>query len=281
MRLVVIGARGQLGAVVVGECAAHHEVVAFDHAALDVTDPAAVMAAVTGARPDAVVNCTGYNAVDAAEEHPVEALAVNGLAVRSMARAAAACGATLVHYSSDFVFDGAASAPMIETDRPNPRSVYAVSKLLGEWFALEAPSAYVLRVESLFGEAPGVPPKGSVAAIVAALRAGRTPTVFADRTVSPTFVPDAAVATRRLLEGRPPVGLYHCVNTGQATWLEFATEAARLLGVPPVFDVRRFADVQLPAARPQYCALSNQKLLATGIAMPTWKDALARYLSVS
>lgn len=280
MRIVVIGARGQLGAVMVEECARHHDVVAFDRAGLDVTDPAAVLAAVTDARPDAVVNCAGYNAVDAAEIHAVEALAVNGLAVRSMGRAAAAVGATLVHFSSDFVFDGFASTPMTESDRPNPRSVYAVSKLLGEWFALDGLSAYVLRVESLFGEAPGVRPKGSAAGIVTALREGRAPKVFDDRTVSPTYVPDAARATRLLLERRPASGIYHCVNSGHGSWLEFAAEAARLLGVPPVFDVVHFADVQLPAARPQYCALSNEKLVATGIAMPSWQNALARYLSV-
>jgi dTDP-4-dehydrorhamnose reductase len=278
MRILVIGSRGQLGAVLVRECSPHHDVVALDRSALDVTNPAAVLSAVTDTRPDAIVNCTGYNAVDLAEEQPVAALAVNGLALRSMARAASAAGATLLHYSTDFVFDGLATAPMKESAPTNPRSVYAVSKLIGEWFALEAPVAYVLRVESLFGEAPGVAPKGTVAAIIGALRQGRSPRVFSDRTVSPTFVPDAARATRLLLERRPAAGIYHCVNSGQATWLEFAAEAARLLGVSPVFDVVRFADVRLPAARPQYCALSNEKLLATGIPMPSWQDALARYL---
>jgi dTDP-4-dehydrorhamnose reductase len=279
MRVVVIGARGQLGAAMVRECASRHEVVALDRVGLDISDEAAVFAIMARERPDAILNCTGYNAVDAAEDHPTEALAVNAIAVRVLTRAATEVGAPLVHFSSDFVFDGSASTPMTEADTPNPRSVYATSKLLGEWLALDSPQSYVLRVESLFGEVPGAAPKGSVAGIVQALRAGRVPKVFQDRTVSPTYVFDAARATRELLERRHPSGLYHCVNTGHATWLEFATEAARLLGVEPRFDVVRFADVTLPAARPQYCALSNRKLISLeGIEMPTWQDALARYV---
>lgn len=279
MRILILGARGQLGAAMVQECRRRHDVTALGRAELDITDPHAVEALVAGARPEVLVNCTGYNAVDAAEEHPTDALAVNAVAVRSMARAVATVGAALVHFSTDFVFDGYATTPMTEADPPNPRGVYAASKLLGEWFALEAPVSYVLRVESLFGEVAGVTPKGSVAGIVKALRTGAVPRVFEDRTVSPTFVFDAARATLALIEGHAEPGLYHCVSTGHCTWLECATETARILGLPPRFDIVRFADVRLPAARPQYCALSNRKLTAAGIPMPHWRDALQRYLA--
>lgn len=280
MRVAVVGARGQLGAAVVQECALRRwDVVAFDRASLDVTDGAAVSAALTRAKPDAIVNCTGYNAVDAAEDHPSEALRVNAFAVRSLSRAANTLGATLVHYSTDFVFDGSTPSPRTEEDPPNPRSVYATSKLLGEWFARDVSQRYVLRVESLFGGVPGGPPgKGTVASIIAALREDRPVKVFSDRTVSPTFVIDAARATCDLIERRAEPGLYHCVNSGHCTWLEFATEAARLLGIEPKFEVVRFAEVQLPAARPQYCALSNQKLTSLGISMPTWQEALGTYV---
>jgi dTDP-4-dehydrorhamnose reductase len=278
MRIAVVGARGQLGAAVVGECR-RHDVVPFDRAALDVTDEATVLETIRRVQPDAIINCVAYNAVDAAEEHPVTALQVNGAAVRSLARAARAAGAVLVHYSSDFVFDGTATSPYEEDDPPNPQSVYATSKLIGEWMTSEAPSAYVLRVESLFGVVTGAADKGSVAGIVGALRRGTTPKVFEDRTVSPTYVFDAARATRLLLEQYAAPGVYHCVNSGHCTWLQFATEAARLAGVAPRFDVVKFADVKLPARRPQYCALSNRKLAACGVAMPTWQDALSRYVS--
>lgn len=279
MRISVVGARGQLGTAVAAECARHHEVTAFDRSSFDVTDEAATVAAIDRARPQAIINCAGYNDVDGAESHPVTALQANAFAVRALARAARRVGAALVQFSSDFVFDGMATAPMTEELPPNPRSAYAASKLLGEWFADDAPTAYVLRVESLFGVGPGGTAKGSLETIVRRLRDGEAVKVFSDRTVSPTFVLDAARATRELLERRCAPGLYHCVNSGSGTWLDVAVEAARLLEVEPKLDAVRVADVTLPAPRPQYCALSNAKLAAAGISMPTWQNALARYIT--
>jgi len=280
MRIAVVGAGGQLGAAIAEECAPAHDTVTFTRAELDTTDDAAVAAAMARARPDVIVNGSAFTDVDAAEDHPVDALNVNAFAVRALARAAETHGAALVHFSTDFVFDGTASVPYTEEDRPNPRNVYAASKLLGEWLGLEAPRAYVLRVESLFGRAANGPAaKGSVAGIVKTLLAGGTPKVFEDRTISPTYVIDAARATRKLLDSGAPPGLYHCVNSGSCTWLEFARELARQLGVEPRFDRVKMADVALRAARPQYCALSNEKLRSAGIDMPTWQDALRRYVA--
>jgi dTDP-4-dehydrorhamnose reductase len=280
MRVLVIGARGQLGAAVVQEFRPHHDVTPFVRADLDICDAAAVESRLTAAAPDVIINCAAYNAVDAAEDHPLDALRGNAIAVRNLARAAVKTGAALIHCSTDFVFDGTGVRPYVEDDRPNPRSVYAASKLFGEWFALDVPRAYVLRVESLFGRAADGPPaKGSVETIVAALREGRAPRVFQDRTVSPAFVPHVARAMRRLLEGQAPTGLYHCVNSGHCTWLEFAVAAARILGVEPRVEAVRVADVTLRAERPKYCALSNAKLIAAGIDLPTWQRALEEYLS--
>jgi dTDP-4-dehydrorhamnose reductase len=279
MRVAVLGSRGQLGAAIVHEFAARHEVSAFDHAALDVIDAAAVEGAIHSAQPDVILNCAAYNAVDEAEDRPMQALQVNAFGVRNIARAAATAGARLVHFSSDFVFDGTETAPHAEADRPNPRSVYGASKLMGEWFAADAPGAYVVRVESLFGRAPDGPPaKGSAATIINDLAIGRAVRVFSDRTVSPTYVIDAARAIARLVERDLPPGLYHCVNSGHCTWLEFAQKAATLLGVEPRLDVVTMADVAFRAVRPQYCALSNAKLASAGVHMPIWDDALARYL---
>jgi dTDP-4-dehydrorhamnose reductase len=219
-------------------------------------------------------------AVDAAEDRPIEALNSNAFGVRALARAASAHDATLVHYSTDFVFDGKAVVPYVETDRPNPQSVYAASKLLGEWFACDAPRAYVLRVEGIFGTTPGGgPAKGSAAGILNTLRADGTARVFVDRTITPSYVADVARATRQLLELPAPAGLYHCVNSGVTTWLEFAEEMARLLGIDARLPPVHLADMNLRATRPVYCALSNAKLRALGIEMPPWQDALARYLS--
>ena len=279
MRIAVVGAKGQLGSALVQECAAAHDTAAFSRAELDISDEVAVAAAMASVKPEVIINAAAFTDVDAAEDRPVEALNGNAFGVRALARAAQTLGATLVHYSSDFVFDGNGSAPYTETDRPNPQSVYAASKLLGEWFAQDAPRAYVLRVESLFGQAPGAaPPKGSAAGILNTLKAGGSPKVFEDRTITPSYVIDVARATRQLIESRAPVGLYHCVNSGTCTWLEFAREMARLLGIEARLTPVRMADVPLRAARPLFCALSNAKLRALGIEMPSWQDALARYL---
>jgi dTDP-4-dehydrorhamnose reductase len=282
-RVMVTGAGGQLGSTITAGLSRRYDVAAFTRAQLDIGDEPAVLDLVAAVAPDALINCAAYNDVEGAEDAAVEALAGNALGVLSLCRAAAASSAILVHYSTDFVFDGAASAPYTEEDRPNPRSVYAASKLLGEWFAADAPRAYVLRVESLFGRAPGGPaPKGSVTMIVESIRAGREVRVFEDRTISPTFIIDAARATRGLVEQQAAPGIYHCVNSGRCTWLELAQEVARQLG-PEGRDPRitpvRAAETRMRAQRPQFCALSNDKLRAAGVAMPSWQDALARYMS--
>ena len=278
-RVLVTGAAGRLGATIVSAFK-DHQVIAQPRGALDITDAAAVSEAVTAARPDVIINCAAFNDVDGAETAPEAALAVNAFAPRNLARAARDAGAVFVHYGTDFIFDGKATEPYEETAAPSPQSTYAASKLLGEWFALDAPGAYVLRVESLFGAAENWTGRtGTFDNIIAGLEAGRDVRVFTDRTVSPSYVPDIAAATRHLvLTGAAP-GVYHCVNSGQATWYEVAQETAELLGITPKLVPVSVKDVQLKARRPQFCALSPRKLAAAGFAMPSWRDALRRWLA--
>jgi len=282
MRVLVTGASGQL-ADAVRRAFADGDLVAHTRATLDVTDIDAVMRAAADARPDAIVNCAAFNHVDAAESQPSEAFAVNAFAVRTLARAAEACGATLVHYGSDFVFaglDGPDAEPYDESVAPSPRSVYAASKLVGEWMALGCPRGYVLRVESLFGVPAGwTGRRGSLETIIAGLEAGREVPVFTDRVVSPSYVVDVAAATRHLIDAQAEPGLYHCVNSGHGTWYQVACEAARLLGVQPRLKAMTTDEARFVAARPRFCALSNRKLAAAGFAMPTWQDALQRWLA--
>ena len=281
-RVLVTGAQGLLGAAITREFQRTAEVIARGHAALDVADEDAIAAAFRELRPDAVINCAAYNDVDAAEDNPVETLNVNAFGVLSLARAAAAHNAALVHYSSDFVFDGTASRPYTEDDRPNPRGVYAASKLLGEWFVLETlrtKAAWVLRVESLFGDpGPGSTRSGSLGTIVRRIRDGEEVPVFIDRTVSPSYTADVARATRAVLESGSSPGLYHCVNSGAATWAEIAKEIADQLGRPLRMKEITLESAALKAPRPRYCALSNARLAAAGVAMPPLKDALERFL---
>jgi dTDP-4-dehydrorhamnose reductase len=280
VKILVTGAAGQLGSTIAHAYASRAQIVPVTRQLLDMADPAAVEAFVAREKPDAVINCAAYNDVDGAEDHAVDAIRVNALAVRALARGARDAGATLVHYGTDFVFDGLIERPPYsEDDEPAPQSVYGASKLLGEWFAADAPRHYVLRVESLFG---GTQRRSSVDRIADAIRKGQPARVFVDRTVTSSYVQDVADATWTLLQTRAPEGVYHCVNSGVTTWFELAQEIGRILEVEPDLVAVKVADVKLKARRPQYAALSNAKLAAAaGVVMPTWQDALRRYLSVS
>jgi dTDP-4-dehydrorhamnose reductase len=279
-RVLITGAHGQLGAAMV-QAFAGLEVTAHIRSTLDITSAAAVAGAVKAAAPHLIVNCAAFNDVDGAEDRAVDVLAVNAFAVRNLARAAEDAGARLVHYSTDFVFDGSADTPYTEDVRPSPRGTYAVSKLLGEWFALDAPWVYVLRVESLFGAPVNwTGRRGTLDGIVANLEHGREVRAFTDRIVSPGYVVDIAAATRHLTMSNAEPGLYHCVNAGHASWYDVAKEIAALVGnerpnlVPVTLD-----QMKLKTPRPRYCALAVGKLAAAGFAMPEWRDALRRWLA--
>lgn len=277
MKVLVVGAAGQLGQAMVARLVTDHDVTAWTRQDLDLTCHPEVREKILRLAPATVINCSGYNNVDGAEQEQAAALDVNAFAVRTMARAVAELNAVLFQFSSDFVFSGTATTPYSEDDRPEPQSAYAQSKLVGEWMAADAPKHYVLRVESLFG---GPKRRSSIDRIVNAMRAGEAAPVFVDRVVSPSFVHDVVEASAHLLRTLPASGVYHCVNTGHATWFEVGREIARVLGkAESALKPMRVGDVPLPAARPVFAALSNAKLARAGFAMPSWQDAIARYLS--
>jgi dTDP-4-dehydrorhamnose reductase len=278
--VLLTGARGLLGAAIVREFSGAYEIVTPPRETLDLTSESSVARACADASPEIIINCAAFNDVDGAEDDAPSALAVNAFGVLSLAQYVRRAGATLVHYSSDFVFDGRASAPYTEADPPNPRGTYAASKLLGEWFALECPRAYVLRVESLFGRpGPAGARRGSLGTIVERIAAGEEVPIFVDRTASPTYTTDIARATRLMLQKHIAPGLYHCVNDGAATWADIARAVARHLGRDAAFRPMTLESAAMKASRPRYCALSNGKLREAGVPMPHWEDALRRFLA--
>jgi len=149
--ILITGAAGQLGSAIAAALPPGSRILPLTRQELDASDGGAVEAWVDRERPDVVLNCAAFTDVDGSEDRPIDALNANAFAPRALAQACRRHGATLVHYGTDFVFDGFADRPYSEEDEPSPQSVYAASKLLGEWFAADAPTSYVLRVESLFG----------------------------------------------------------------------------------------------------------------------------------
>ena len=275
MKVLVTGAKGQLGSTFVRVLSSSYEVVGTVRDELDLTDDISVRAVISEVRPDVILNCAAYNEVDSAESCPETALAVNAFGVQALAVMAAEFSSTLVHFSTDFVFDGNTSKPYSEADTPNPQSVYATSKLLGEWFAAETPQHYVIRVESLFG-GKGLR-RSSLDLLADALLKKEPVRAFTDRVVSPSYVEDVAEATIKILTRGLPNGLYHCVGSGSASWFDVVAELASRLEMATPIQPITLKDMNLPAKRPQFSALSNRKLASAGVVIPSWQDAVRRY----
>src|SRR5688500_12768284 len=209
MRAAVIGALGQLGCALV-ERLGPAAVWSGGRDALDVRDVQAVQALLEQERPDVVFNATAYNAVDAAEADPADALAVNAAGPHHLARAARQIGATLVHVSTDYVFDGASSRPYREDDCPRPLNAYGASKLAGEALVRAAGCELLLvRTSAVLGNGASRAKGGSfVERIVAQARAGKPLRVVADQVFSPTYAPDLASALVALVESGAR-GVFH------------------------------------------------------------------------
>jgi len=277
VRLLVTGSRGQLGRAL--ERAAplrHHEFYGLDLPELDVTDRAAVLAAVQTVLPEAIVNCAAFTAVDAAESQAETAMAANGAAVGHLAAAANEVGATLVQISTDYVFDGSGGRPYREDDPPCPISSYGRSKLAGEREAGAARAHLIVRTSWLFGE------RGAnfVEAIRRQLDAGnRALKVVDDQHGCPTYAADLADALLRLIEVGAR-GMLHAANDGATTWWGFACEIVRQLGAPADVEAIRTAATDRPAKRPAFSVLDCSRLAALlGTPLPPWQDALRRYLA--
>jgi dTDP-4-dehydrorhamnose reductase len=269
VRILITGAGGQLGHdVVAAATAAGDDVLGLDRAALDVTDRGAVLAAITTWRPDVVIHCAAWTAVDACESDPERAMASNGMAVRWVAEGCDRAGAHLVHVSTDYVFDGRLDRGYHEWDRPNPLGIYGSTKLAGEREALVlGAGAAVVRTSWVCGEHGA----NMVRTVLRLLEGGDdTPGRLAfvdDQRGCPTFTADLATMLRRLALDRRG-GVYHVTNQGAVTWYEFAQAVVTAAGRDPAV-VRPIATAELdpprPAPRPANSVLDNAALRAAGI----------------
>ncbi len=279
MRVLVTGARGQLGRALLPALAARgHVPIARPRAALDCADREAVGAVLATERPEVVVNCAAYTRVDQAEAEPDAAYRANQLAVRTLGVACAAADVALCHVSTDFVFGGTPPRPdhrWREWDRPQPRGVYAESKRAGELEVLHGRArAYLVRTAWLYGEQG---PNFVLAMCRLARRDGRL-TVVEDQQGSPTWTGHLAPALARLIE-TGAFGVYHLTNQGETSWYDFAraiVEAAAL-GVPVVPTTA--SAFGAPAPRPQRSVLDDAAWRQLGEPpLPAWERGLAAYL---
>jgi dTDP-4-dehydrorhamnose reductase len=263
MRVLVTGAGGQLGTDVARHWQAQgDDVVALDRSALDVSDRAAVDAAIVGSGFDVVVNAAAWTAVDACESDPDRAFAVNGLACRWLADACRRSGAHLVHVSTDYVFDGTKDGPYHEWDRPNPTSVYGASKLVGEREVLtHLPGATVVRTSWVFGEHGP-----NMVKTVLGLRHRQELAFVDDQRGCPTSTADLAVALWGLAVHRVP-GVFHLTNAGAVSWFEFVRDVLEAAGEDPG-KVRPIGTSELspprPAPRPSNSVLDNRAMRLSG-----------------
>ena len=279
----MFGAFGQLGVELVRELQKRGWAArGWDRAHADITDAAAIEQALADYDPQVVFNCAAYNQVDVAEKEPQAAYAVNALAVRNLALACRQVDAKLVHFSTDYVFDGKARQPYAEDAPTHPLGAYAVSKLAGELYA----QAYldrvlVVRTSGVFGPGGVATARGNFVELMLRLaRTGQPIRVVEDHVASPTFAPALASRTVDLVE-RGAEGIVHAGGGAPISWFDWAVKIFAAAGLHPPLKATNEREFRTAARRPKYSALSNARMESLGIApMPPLDEAIRTYLEL-
>ena len=279
MSVLIVGHRGQLGCDLQKEFASE-ELILAGRQELPVEDAAAVAGFLEARRPRRILNCSAFHRVDDCEERVETAFAVNVFGVRNLALAARKCGAVLVHFSTDYVYDGPRRTPYVESDPVCPKCIYGASKAAGE-IMLQSIWAkhFIFRVSGLYGYA-GSREKGAnfVESMIGLARQGKPVRVVDDQVLTPTCTMDVAAAVRTVTQ-TDCYGLYHLTNAGQCSWYEFTRAIFRSAGLAA--DLMPVTTEAFPARarRPNYSVLDNARLRGNGFSeMASWQAALERYL---
>lgn len=278
-KILVLGSHGQLGRELAALLPAEHSFLATRSDA-DLAIAGQVESLVHRLQPSLVINCAAYNLVDQAEKSPDDAWRNNAIAVRELAKACASCHATLVHFSTDYVFglDTARKEPYSESDAPGPLSTYGISKLAGEYFARAfCPSHLIIRTCGLYGH-HGAGGKGTnfVETMLKLAKSGKTIRVVNDQILTPSSASDLATAACSLIQSEAR-GLYHVTNAGECSWFEFAQAIFDLSEVQADLQPISSKEYGSLATRPGYSVLRSQH--ASLPALPDWKQALQNYLA--
>ncbi|MFH1542542.1 MAG: dTDP-4-dehydrorhamnose reductase [bacterium] len=280
MTILIIGADGQLGTDLC-KVIPQDEQIPLTIKDIDITNTEQSAEVLANYSPDIVINTAAYNDVDKSEEMKEVAFSLNAEAPLSLAKICRQIGATLVHISTDYVFDGKKGSPYVESDQPNPLSVYGASKLAGEMnVAASINEHFIVRTTGLYGVA-GCLGKGGgnfVDGMVERAKVRPELAVVTDEIVSPTYSLDLAGAINRLIRTKK-YGLYHIVNHGYCSWYDFAVKIFQLLGQSVVVTKTTAANFPAVAKRPAFSAMQNEHLARIGLDnMRPWPEALKAYL---
>jgi dTDP-4-dehydrorhamnose reductase len=281
-RVLLFGKDGQLGRALAPLLAASHKLIAVGRAEADFSEAdsyeSGVRSAVRDVRPDVIVNAAAYTAVDRAESEPELAMRVNAVSVGALGEAAAEVGARVLHYSTDYVFDGAKASPYIEQDATGPINIYGASKLAGEDALLgSGVQALVLRTSWVYAAY-------GANFVQTMLRIGRERSevrVVDDQVGAPTSVADLAVATAEILrKWQGERGVYHVTSAGSVSWAGFAREIFSQAGIATEVVPISSAEYPVAARRPLNSRLDCGKIAAAfGVVLPEWRDGLRGVLA--
>ncbi|MBN1567697.1 MAG: dTDP-4-dehydrorhamnose reductase [Acidobacteria bacterium] len=276
MKILIVGSRGMLGTDLMDIMGSSHAVSGFDLPDLDITQLEQCLAKVSQIRPDVVINAAAFTRVDECETNETDAFRINGYGAGNLAQAASAAGSLLVHYSTDYVFDGRKKEPYLEDDEPNPQSAYGRSKLLGETLIREYCSRHLIaRTSWLFGRNGA----NFIRTILAAAKKGSPLRVVNDQRGSPTYSKDLAAQTRMMLEAGCR-GIYHVTNSGACSWFDLASRVLEWAGISNISIVPvSTSEYPRPAQRPANSVLANSRLQRDGLpAMRSWQLAAREYV---
>jgi len=276
MNILILGHKGMLGTDLMLRLGVAHKVTGKDIGDFDITYPESCRQVISEINPEVVINAAAYTNVDGAETNRDACFAVNAEGVRNVAMACGEENIRIVHFSTDYVFDGTRGTPYLEDDAPSPRGVYAQSKAAGEKYLQEHSNNYLLiRTAWLYGRSG----KNFVRTILEKARHTDTLRVVDDQTGSPTYSRDLAAAVQILLEQRHQ-GIFHVTNRGSCTWYAFTKKILEYAGLEHVaVEPIQTKDLSLPAPRPAYSVLGTRKFTdATGNIMRFWQLALLDFI---
>ncbi|MFN7946769.1 MAG: dTDP-4-dehydrorhamnose reductase [Blastocatellia bacterium] len=278
MRIAITGAAGQLGTDLVRTLRSRgHAVTPLTRVEVDVTSASQMASVLTAAAPELLINCTAENRVDDCENLLTEAFTLNAFVPACIATLTRELGIPLMHFSTDYVFDGRQRTPYLESAQPHPLSAYGLSKFTGEELVRQRNEQhYLIRVMGLYGVA-GSKGKGSnfVETIISRARAEGRVRVVTDQTGAPTYTRDLADGVADLIGSARPFGTYHLAAEGEVTWYEFACEIIRRLGLTAEVEPVTSADFKQRAVRPAYSVVRSEMLQP----LRHWRAALTAYLT--